>query len=51
MSEKVKKKKRPKVRGWAIANDYDEGGQVLRGGYRRIRAGGGWRVIKKRLSR
>lgn len=47
-SEKKPKKKRRKIVAY---NDGEDGTQMLIGGYRRTRAGGGWRVLKKRLPR
>jgi len=43
-----KKRKRRRAESYMWDND---GEQMLVGGYRRTRAGGGWRVLKKRLPR
>jgi len=43
-----KKKKRRRAESFIWDND---GEQMMAGGYRRTRAGGGWRVLKKRLPR
>lgn len=50
MSEKKKRKRKPSRRRLVIREDGD-GTQELLGGYRRARAGGGYRVLKKRLPR
>lgn len=48
---KPKKPRKKKRRGWGVIDEICQDEQELAGGHRRVRTGGGWRVLKKPLPR